>query len=246
MKKIIYLTIFCTIVSAQALDLEGKKLTPKKSTTPIQQLVDDSVNNLEATIILDSKKSILRWKGGLKFVNNDHTGTLKIRQGRILINEDKNFTRGKIQVNMMSMKNTDMEPAKGERLVGHLRADDFFHVDRFPTATLDIRTSKIIGKTSSGLYEVKIEGDLTIKDIKKPITFNAKIDLDSQIKKATGTIVFNRTDFGIQYRSEMHLGNPDSFWNQLRSVRDTTKDRVIRDEIEVEFEIMSITGMLRK
>ena len=44
----------------------------------------------------------------------------------------------------------------------------------------------------------------------------------------------------------MHMGNPDSFWNQLRSVRDTTKDRVIRDEIEVEFEIFSIAGMLRK
>ena len=243
MKKIIYLTIFCTIISAQALELEGKKITPKKSISPTKQLVDE---NIPATIIVDNKKSILKWKGGLKFVNNDHTGTLKIRQGRLFVNKDKNFTQGKIQVNMMSMKNTDMEPAKGERLVGHLRADDFFHVDRFPTASLDIRTSKIIGKTSSGLYKMEIAGDLTIKGIKKPITFNAEIDLDSPIKKATGTIVFNRADFGIQYRSEMHLGNPDSFWNQLRSVRDTTKDRVIRDEIEVEFEIVSIAGMLRK
>ena len=243
MKKIIYLSIFCTIVSAQGLELEGKKITPKKSTAPMKQLVDD---NIAATIILDSKKSILRWKGGLKFVNNDHTGTLKIKQGRLLINQDKNFTRGKIQVNMMSMKNTDMEPGKGERLVGHLRGDDFFHVDLFPTATLDIQTSKIMGKTSSDLYKVKIEGNLTIKGVKKPITFDAEIDLDSPIKKATGTIIFNRADFGIQYRSEMHMGNPDSFWNQLRSVRDTTKDRVIRDEIEVEFEIFSIAGMLRK
>ena len=243
MKKIIYLTIFCTMISAQGLELEGKKIAPKKSVAPMKQLVD---GNIPSTIILDNKKSVLRWKGGLKFVNNDHTGTLKIGQGRLLISQDKNFTRGKIQVNMMSMKNTDMEPAKGERLVGHLRADDFFHVDRFPTASLDIRTSKIIGKTSSGLYKMEIAGDLTIKGIKKPITFNAEIDLDSPIKKATGTIVFNRADFGIQYRSEMHLGNPDSFWNQLRSVRDTTKDRVIRDEIEVEFEIVSIAGMLRK
>ena len=243
MKKIIYLTIFCTMISAQGLELEGKKIAPKKSVAPMKQLVD---GNIPSTIILDNKKSVLRWKGGLKFVNNDHTGTLKIGQGRLLISQDKNFTRGKIQVNMMSMKNTDMEPAKGERLVGHLRGDDFFHVDRFPTATLDVQTSKIIGKTSSGLYKMEIAGDLTIKGIKKPITFNAEIDLDSPIKKATGTIVFNRADFGIQYRSEMHLGNPDSFWNQLRSVRDTTKDRVIRDEIEVEFEIVSIAGMLRK
>ena len=79
-----------------------------------------------------------------------------------------------------------------------------------------------------------------------PITFNATIDLDSKVKKATGTLTFNRTDFGVQYRAEMHLDNPDSFWNQLRSARDTTKDRVIRDEIEIEFEMNSLPGMLRK
>ena len=243
MKKIIYLTIFCTMISAQALDFEGKKIAPKKSMAPRKQLVDD---NIPSTIILDHKKSILRWKGGLKFGSSDHVGTLKIRQGRVLIDKDKNFTRGKIQVNMMSMKNTDMEPAKGERLVGHLRSNDFFHVDRFPTAILDIKKSKLMGKTSSGLYKVEIVGDLTIKDTKKSITFNAEIDLDSPIKKATGTIVFNRADFGIQYRSEMHLDSPDLFWNQLRSVRETIKDRVIRDEIEVEFEMVSISGVLRK
>ena len=35
---------------------------------------------------------------------------------------------------------------------------------------------------------------------KKPIVFDAEIDLDSPIKKATGTMVFNRADFGIQYK----------------------------------------------
>ena len=40
--------------------------------------------------------------------------------------------------------------------------------------------------------------------------------------------------------------NPNSFWNQLRSAVDTTKDKVIRDEIEIEFEMNSLPGMLRK
>ena len=43
MKKIIYLTIFCTIISAQALELEGKKITPKKSISPTKQLVDENI-----------------------------------------------------------------------------------------------------------------------------------------------------------------------------------------------------------
>ena len=44
----------------------------------------------------------------------------------------------------------------------------------------------------------------------------------------------------------MHLENPDSFWNKLRSTRDTAKDRVIRDSIEIEFEMNSLPGTLRK
>jgi len=245
MKKIIYLLILCSAISAQSLDLREQKLTPKKGVMPKKQgLVSDDI---PATIILDRKDSILKWKGGLKFSVSNHSGTLKIKQGRILLMKDKNFTGGRIEINMATMTNTDLsDPGKKERLIGHLRSKDFFDIEHFPTASLSIKSSKLIGKTNDGLYNVQITGDLTIKSTTKPITFNAIIDLDSKVKKATGTLTFNRTDFGVQYRAEMHLDNPDSFWNQLRSARDTTKDRVIRDEIEIEFEMNSLPGMLRK
>jgi len=246
MKKIIYLLILCTAISAQSLDLREQRLAPRKGNIPKEQrLVPDDI---PATIILDSRNSSLKWKGGLKFGIGNHLGTLKIRQGRILfVTSDKNFTGGKIEINMATMTNTDLsDPEKKERLIGHLRSKDFFDVDHFPTASLGIKSSKLIGKTNDGLYNVQITGNLTIKSTTKPITFNATIDLDSKVKKATGTLTFNRTDFGVQYRAEMHLDNPDSFWNQLRSTRDTTKDRVIRDEIEIEFEMSSLPGMLRK
>jgi len=245
MKKIIYLLILCSAISAQSLDLREQKLTPKKGVMSKKQgLVPDDI---PATIILDRRDSILKWKGGLKFAVSNHLGTLKIKQGRILLMKDKNFTGGRIEINMATMTNTDLsDPGKKERLIGHLRSKDFFDIEHFPTASLSIKSSKLIGKTNDGLYNVQITGDLTIKSTTKPITFNAIIDLDSKVKKATGTLTFNRTDFGVQYRAEMHLDNPDSFWNQLRSARDTTKDRVIRDEIEIEFEMNSLPGMLRK
>ena len=245
MKKIIYLLILSTAISAQNLDLREQKLTPKKGAISKQQgFISDDV---PATIILDRINSILKWKGGLKFAVSNHSGTLKIRQGRIFLTEDKNLTGGKIEINMATMTNTDLsDPGKKERLIGHLRSGDFFDVEHFPIASLDIKSSKLIGKTNDGLYNVQITGDLTIKSTTKPITFNATINLDSKVKKATGTLIFNRTDFGVQYRAEMHLDNPDSFWNKLRSTRDTAKDRVIRDEIEIEFEMNSLPGMLRK
>jgi len=245
MKKIIYLLILCTAISAQSLDLREQKLAPRKGAIPKKQgLVPDDI---PATIILDRRDSILKWKGGLKFAVRNHSGTLKIKQGKILLMKDKNFTGGRIEINMATITNTDLsDPEKKERLIGHLRSKDFFDIEHFPTASLGIKSSKLIGKTNDGLYNVQITGDLTIKSTTKPITFNATIDLNSKVKKATGTLTFNRTDFGIQYRAEMHLDNPDSFWNQLRSAADTTKDKVIRDEIEIEFEMNSLPGMLKK
>ena len=44
----------------------------------------------------------------------------------------------------------------------------------------------------------------------------------------------------------MHLNNPKSFWNQLQTTRDTAKDKVINEEIEIQFNVVSMPGMLSK
>ncbi len=44
----------------------------------------------------------------------------------------------------------------------------------------------------------------------------------------------------------MHLEDPKTFWNKLQTTRDTAKDKVIRDEIEISFNIISMPGMLSK
>ena len=141
MKKIIYLLILSTAISAQSLDLKEQKLTPRKEAMPKQQGFVS--NDVPATIILDRRNSILKWTGGLKFAVSNHSGTLKIRQGNISLMENKNFTGGRIEINMATMTNTDLsDPGKRERLIGHLRSGDFFDVEHFPIASLDIKSSK--------------------------------------------------------------------------------------------------------
>ena len=93
---------------------------------------------------------------------------------------------------------------------------------------------------------MEISGDLTIKSITKPIIFTALIDLKSDIKSATGTMKFNRIDFGVQYRSEIKLDDAKSFWNDLQTTKKTTMDKVIKDEIEVKFNIVSMPGILER
>ena len=91
-----------------------------------------------------------------------------------------------------------------------------------------------------------IDRAMTVKSKTNPISFEAIIDLDSDVKTANGILVFNRNDFDIQYRSEMHLDDPKTFWNRLQTTRDTAKDKVINEEIEIRFKVVSMPGMLSK
>ena len=93
---------------------------------------------------------------------------------------------------------------------------------------------------------MEISGDLTIKSVTKPVIFTALVDLRSDIKSASGTMKFNRIDFGVQYRSEMKLDDAQSFWNDMQTTKKTTMDKVIKDQIQVKFDIMSMSGILER
>ena len=201
--------------------------------------------NVAPTIILNRKTSSLEWKGGLKVINNNHSGNLKLKSGNIYLNEGNKIS-GNIVINMMSITNIDLPDSKKEYLIGHLRSQDFFDVERFPKASFKINSSKILEKQSDGKYNMEISGDLTIKSITKPIVLTALIDLQSDIKSATGTMKFSRIDFGVQYRSEIKLDDAKSFWNDLQTTKKTTMDKVIKDEIEVKFNIVSMSGILER
>ena len=44
----------------------------------------------------------------------------------------------------------------------------------------------------------------------------------------------------------MHLNDPKTFWNKIQTTRDTAKDKVINEEIEIRFNVVSMPGMLSK
>jgi polyisoprenoid-binding protein YceI len=157
---------------------------------------------------------------------------------------ENNKISGEVVIDMLSLSNIDLPEGPGERLVGHLRSPDFFNVERFPTAKLSIQESRIVEKLGDGSYKMIINSLITIKGQTNPVSFEAKVNLDAEIKTAEGKLIFNRNDFNIQYRSEIHLDNPKTFWNKLQTTRDTAKDKVIRDLIEIDFKVLSMPGMI--
>ena len=84
----------------------------------------------------------------------------------------------------------------------HIRAKDFLDVENHPSITFV--STKV---TPTGTDTAEITGDLTIRDITKPITFNAKLNKigpspfnpDQTIAGFTVSGEIDRTEFDINY-----------------------------------------------
>ena len=135
-----------------------------------------------------------------------HNGTVSISSGSLKI-EKGNILGGFFKIDMNSIVCLDLDPEGpwNQKLVNHLKSDDFFSVDKHRYSSLKITKST---KRKDGSYS--ISGDLTIKGIKKPINFKSSLKVNKNKLTATGDIVFDRTDYDIRFRSRKFfegLGN---------------------------------------
>ena len=141
-----------------------------------------------------SANSQIDWTG--RKVTGAHNGTIEIKEGLLTLNDGK-IKEGVIVINTASIKILDVtDPATNAQFAGHLASDDFFSIEKFPTATLDILSVKEI---SNETYH--LEGNLTIKDITHLVGFDAKIENDNNQIRLSGKLVIDRTKYDIRFRS---------------------------------------------
>src|SRR5690606_18049800 len=86
--------------------------------------------------------------------------------------------------------------ADAEKLTGHLKSEDFFDVERFPTARF---VSTSIQKGGEGESTHTVTGNLTLRDVTKSIAFPAKIEAEGDEVEVEAEFAINRRDFGIVY-----------------------------------------------
>ena len=136
-------------------------------------------------------ESTVTWKAYK--VTGSHTGTIALEKGNLIFDGDK-LTGGEFTVDMSTLVSTDLDddPESKGKLEGHLNSEDFFATEKHSTSTLIFTDVKSTGKNS---YEVT--GDLTIKDITKPVVF----DVSVYGSKATATVKVDRTNYDIKYGS---------------------------------------------
>jgi len=100
------------------------------------------------------------------------------------------------EVQMASLESDD------ERLTAHLKNEDFFHVEQFPTATF--RSVSIEPKPGENGVTHMVGGDLTIRGNTKRVLFPAKIEVAADEVAASTEFTIDRKDFGVVYP-----GRPD-------------------------------------
>lgn len=139
--------------------------------------------------------STVTWKAYK--VTGSHTGTVDLTEGALMFTDNK-LSGGRFVVDMTSLISTDLKGESKGKLEGHLKSDDFFSVANHPKATMVFTSVKATGKNS---YEVT--GDLTIKGITKPVTF----DLSVYGSKATATVKVDRAEYDVRYGSGSFFDN---------------------------------------
>jgi len=147
------------------------------------------------TYTVDAKTTTATWLA--KKVTGQHNGTVNISKGSIM-SDGKTITGGTIEFDMTSIAVSDLTDKQwNDKLVGHLKSDDFFSVEKNPTAKFEI--TKAVAKAENN-YDVT--GKLTIKGITNEITFPAMVKMDGKTFVTVAKIMVDRTKYDIKYGSK--------------------------------------------
>lgn len=151
------------------------------------------------TYSVDTELSKVNWKAYK--VTGQHEGYVNLKSGSLDF-ADGVLSGGAFEVDMTSMVVTDLEGEWKAKLEGHLKSEDFFSIEKFPTAAF-----KITKVTPQGPNKYKVEGDVTIKETTKSIRFTADMTEEDGKMTATAAIELDRSDFDVRYGSASFFGN---------------------------------------
>ena len=164
---------------------------------------------------ISPENSKIEWIG--EKVSGAHSGYINLKNAFFLF-EDEKFVGGEFNIDMNTIKCTDIEnPKYAAKLEEHLKDPDFFNTDKYPISNFKI-TNIIFDGTS-----YMITGNITIKEISQEIVFPAKFENNGNIFHANSTIKIDRTKHDIKYGS-------GSFFDDLG-------DRMIYDEFTLKIHL---------
>jgi rhodanese-related sulfurtransferase/polyisoprenoid-binding protein YceI len=154
----------------------------------------------EGSHTIDTEQSEIQWIG--RNLTGSHTGTLKLLSGTIEV-ENGRVTRGSFTIDMHSIRDKDIENSDLRDLLNsHLASDDFFDVQRFPTAECELARITPIEGATSGSPNFEASGELVMKGVSREISFRGVTGPTSAGRLAAEAhFDIDRTQWNVLYGS---------------------------------------------
>ncbi len=183
-----------------------KAVTTKKQTATAQNKVTTGETKALPAAIEPTKWTVDKAHSNVKFnvthmVVSEVEGSFKLFEG-IMENSKPDFSDAKInfKVDVTSI-NTD-----NENRDKHLKGDDFFNAEKFPAMQF-----QSISFTPAGGNKYKLAGNLTIRDVTRPVVFDVTYggSVINQGKTKAGfkaKTTINRFDYGLKWDKATEAG----------------------------------------
>jgi polyisoprenoid-binding protein YceI len=156
---------------------------------------------------VDPEKSVIEWAG--RNPNTRHHGSVRISNGEIRVKDGAvtgDFTVDMESIENFSLQGDELQPV----LIAHLRSDDFFFTELFPTATYTIESAAPIEDAGIGLPNYEVKGELSLRGAKAGLDFTATANrIEDGGISAEAHFDIDRTRWGVIYGSSRffkHLG----------------------------------------
>lgn len=172
---------------------------------------------MNETYTVDTETSTVEWFA--EKVTGKHNGTVALKSGEFTLTGEK-LTAASFEVDMTTIDCSDLEGEWKDKLVGHLKSDDFFGVEANPAAAFKLKSAK-----KQGGNKYQISGDMTIKGITKSVEFPAEVVVAGDQVIATATVTIDRSKYNVKYGS-------GSFFDNLG-------DKTIYDNFNLKIKIVS-------
>ncbi|NBB80065.1 MAG: hypothetical protein GVY36_11585 [Verrucomicrobia bacterium] len=173
-----------------------------------------SIGSLQAKDYQLTKQDI-KWTGSMPA--KTHEGQLTLKSFDADITDSGKVTSLEAVIDMTKINVTDLEGKKRDKLTGHLESDDFFHVEKHPTATFVLDEHK--GE--------KFHGTLTIRGVSQKVALPARVSgHPDRGWILSGDFDYDRNEFGVDYQNSGLFG----FMNAAKS-------KLIDDMIDVSVQI---------
>jgi polyisoprenoid-binding protein YceI len=159
-------------------------------------------------LAIDTARSKVSWIGAK--VTRTHNGGFRKFNGTVTV-DSSTVTGVKVNVDATSLYTDE------DDLIKHLKTDDFFAVEKFPTATFEATKFEKIDTMKGATHMVT--GNLTMHGVTHGVTFPATINVAPGSVTAKADFKINRKDWGIVYP-----GKPDD---------------LISDDVRIIFDIVA-------